>query len=445
MRKLTFRGGVHPPTKKLSAQQPIRNLPHPPRVIIPLSQHTGAPCNPLVAVGDTVKTGQKIGDHSAFISAPVHASLSGKVISIDDHLHPVLGREAPAVVIESDGRDEWQEVTPLPRDYLSLTPNEIRQLIREAGVVGLGGAAFPTHVKLTPPEDKKIEMVILNGCECEPYLTADFRLMLEKSQEIIEGLKITMRVLGVEKAFIGVEDNKLEAINTLQTALGSDSSIKVVKLKTKYPQGSEKHLIKAITGREVPSGGLPLDVGIVVNNIGTALAIFETVTKRRPLIERVITVSGEGVKEPQNFRVLIGTPFSFVVEAAGGIVGNPGKIIMGGPMMGIVQSSLEVPVIKGTTAILIFPRENVWAGEAADCIRCGRCIEICPMGLMPNFISIYVEKNRIEKLENYHALDCIECGSCAYICATRRPLVQHIKYAKDEISRRKKKERESVR
>lgn len=435
MRKLSFRGGVHPPFNKLSTEQAIRDLPLPPKVIIPLSQHTGAPCNPLVTAGEIVKTGQKIGEHSAFISAPVHATLSGKVVSIDNHLHPVTGREMPAVVIESDGRDEWGEKFPPRKDYLSLTPDEIRKIIREAGIVGLGGAAFPTQVKLSPPQDKKIGMVILNGCECEPYLTADFRLMQEKPLEIIEGLKIIMHVLGVAKSFIGIEDNKPEAVDALQAVLGKDSPISLVKLKTKYPQGSEKHLIKAITNRETPSGGLPLDVGIVVNNVGTAVAIFEAVVQRKPLIDRVITVSGEAIKEPQNFRVRIGTPFSFVVENAGGMVGNPGKIIMGGPMMGIAQSSLEVPVIKGTTAILVLPAEKV--GESGDCIRCGRCIESCPMNLLPNFIGIYVERNRLNGLENYHVMDCIECGCCAYVCTTRRPLVQYIKQAKTEITRKK--------
>jgi electron transport complex protein RnfC len=341
----------------------------------------------------------------------------------------------PAVVIESDGRDEWGEKLPPRKDYLSLTPDEIRKIIREAGIVGLGGAAFPTQVKLSPPQDKKIEMVILNGCECEPYLTADFRLMQEKPREIIEGLKIIMHVLGVAKSFIGIEDNKPEAVDALQAVLGKDSPISLVKLKTKYPQGSEKHLIKAITNRETPSGGLPLDVGIVVNNVGTAVAIFEAVVQRKPLIDRVITVSGEAIKEPQNFRVRIGTPFSFVVENAGGMVGNPGKIIMGGPMMGIAQSSLEVPVIKGTTAILVLPAEKV--GESGDCIRCGRCIESCPMNLLPNFIGLYVERNRLNGLENYHVMDCIECGCCAYVCPTRRPLVQYIKQAKAEITRKK--------
>ncbi|MBU4560973.1 electron transport complex subunit RsxC, partial [bacterium] len=330
MKVRTFRGGVHPPEKKITSQKPIQELLLPKKVVIPLSQHPGAPAKPMVKVGDRVRTGQKIGEAQGHISSNIHASISGKITSIENHPHP-LGSPSLAITIESDERDEYHPSVKHNNDYFKLHPNEIREIVREAGIVGLGGAALPTHVKLSPPEDKWIDTVILNGCECEPYLTCDHRLMIEKTYEIIEGLKFIARTLEVTSCYIGIEKNKRDAIRAMKDEIRNEANMEVVPLRTKYPQGSEKQLIKAILNREVPSGGLPLDVGVVVQNVGTALAISEAVKKGRPLIERVVTVTGRGIKNPANLKVRIGTLFQDLIDYCGGFKGRPGKIIMGGP------------------------------------------------------------------------------------------------------------------
>jgi electron transport complex protein RnfC len=449
MKLKTFRGGVHAPDRKEATRdKPIEVLPPPARVVIPLQQHTGAPCEALVKEGDTVALGQKIGDSKSFVSAPVHASIAGKVTAVQPLPHPVMPKPVLSVVIEAepggaaDGQANAQPAAMAApaaggaaASWQSLDGEEIKRRIREAGVVGLGGAAFPTHVKLSPSAEKPVDALILNGVECEPYLTNDHRLMLERGGEILEGARIVMKVLGVHRAFLGIEANKLDAIRHMQE-LAAGTEVRVVGLKVKYPQGAEKQLIKAVLGREVPSGGLPFDVGVVVQNVGTLLAVLEAVVLGRPLIERVLTVSGDGVGEPKNLQVRIGTSFAAVLEACGGAqLDGEGKVLMGGPMMGIAQYSLQVPVIKGTSGILAFRRGR--QEKETPCIKCGRCVEVCPMGLMPVRIADYAEKDNFAACLEYGVKDCIECGACAYVCDTKRPIVHWVKYAKWNLARKK--------
>ncbi|MCD6575473.1 electron transport complex subunit RsxC [Candidatus Aerophobetes bacterium] len=433
MRTKTFKQGIHPSEEKeLSRDKKIESIPLPSKVIVPLSQHTGAPCKPLIDKKDAVERGQKIGDVDAFISCPVHSPLKGKVISIEKHPHPTLG-EAEAIIIEVEedekGENRWSEKEV---DLSSLSPEEIRKRVREAGIAGMGGAAFPTHVKLSPPSGKNIDSVILNGCECEPYLTADYRLMMERAEDCLFGLKAIMRATGAQKGYIGIEDNKKDAIKIMKSLTSGENEIEVVPLKTKYPQGGEKMLIKAILGREVPSGGLPLDVGVVVNNVGTAIAICEALKKGKPLIERVITVTGKGVEKPSNLLVPIGTPLRDILNYCG-LKDNAKAIIMGGPMMGISQYSLDCPVIKGTSGILVLTEDEVSEDEEQPCIRCARCVDHCPMGLFPTTLAKLVKAERWEELGEYNIMDCIECGCCTYVCPSKIPIVQLIKWGKNEF------------
>ncbi|MBW2121362.1 MAG: electron transport complex subunit RsxC [Deltaproteobacteria bacterium] len=436
-----FKGGVHPRDRKeLSRDKAIEPAPLPERLVVPLSQHIGAPCEPVVSQGDTVKKGQKIGEARGFVSVPVHAPTSGKVIKIDSFPHP-LGKDLPAIEIEPDGLDTCADGAGGQEDFASLSSDELRAIIREKGIVGMGGATFPTHVKLSPPEGKPIDTLIINGAECEPYLTADYRLMLEEPEKVITGMRIMKTILGVERAFIAIEKNKPEAIDAVKGVLGPDSrEATVVPLEVKYPQGAEKQLIKTIVNREVPpSGGLPMDVGVLVQNVGTAAAVDQAVRLGIPLIERVVTVTGEGIREPKNLRVRIGTPVGSLLEACGGFRETPGKLVLGGPMMGISQYTTEVPVIKGTSGVLVLPRSRVRLEEARTCIRCGTCVRVCPMNLLPNFIGTFASRGLFDQAERYYALDCIECGSCAFSCPAKIPLVHLIKYAKAEIMAKKRK------
>ncbi len=436
---LTFKGGVHPPHNKLATEKkPIKDAMESRQVIIPMEQHIGAPCKPLVSKGDYVKIGQRIGEPGGFVSAPVHSSVSGTVVSVEPMLHP-LGKRVMSVVIEPDGLNAVDESIAPKGDIDTLSPDDIKSIIKEAGIVGLGGAAFPTHVKLSPPEEKKIDTIILNGAECEPYLTADHRLMLEQPEDIVYGLRAIMKATGVKRGYIGIENNKKDAIERIKDYIKDFSDIEIKVLKAKYPQGAEKQLIYAITGRRVPSGGLPMDVGVIVNNVGTAAAIADAVKTGMPLTQRIITVTGDGVKEPQNLRVKLGTPFKDVIDQCGGLVGDIGKVIMGGPMMGLAQYDINVPIIKGTSGILILSRQSVLLPESGPCIRCGKCISVCPINLMPLLISQCSLDDNFEQAEKYHALDCIECGSCSYICPAKRPLLQSIRVAKGEIVASKKK------
>ena len=426
----SFRGGVHPDDRKrYTAAKAIEVAPIPQKVIIPTRQHLGAPCAPVVKVGDLVKKGQVVAEAQAFVASPIHASTSGKVVEIAEYPHPVFGT-CQAVVIESDGQDEWAPGLPLSRDWQALDVKELKEIVRLAGLVGMGGATFPTHVKMSPPPEKPIDSFILNGAECEPYLTADHRVMLEQTERIVTGMKIAMKILGVTKGYVGIEENKPDAINTMRQACAG-SSIEVVPLKTKYPQGAEKTLIKVILDREVPSGGLPMDVGTVVQNVGTMVALADAVEKGIPLIERVATVTGGAINEPKNILLRIGATFAQAVAMCGGFKEQPVKVIMGGPMMGMAQRTLDVPVIKGTSGILALSAADVNIGPEQPCIRCGRCVDACPMGLVPSMLSILGERGVFASAkEEYNLLDCVECGSCVYVCPAKRNIVHYIKLSK---------------
>lgn len=428
----TFKlGGVHPPENKLSERAPIEALLLPAVVSIPLSQHLGAPAIPVVAKGDRVKTGQLIAKASGFISANVHSSVSGVVVKIDE-MPDTSGYRKNCVVINVEG-DNWDEDIDMSNQLIKdchLSPQEIIAKVNEKGIVGLGGATFPTHVKLMVPPGKKAEVVIINGVECEPYLTSDHRLMLEKADEMLVGITIIMKAQGVSKAIIGIEANKPDAIAHLKLKVRDYQGISVEPLKVQYPQGGEKQLIKALLNREVPSGKLPIEVGAVVHNVGTAFAIYEAVQKNKPLIERVVTITGKNLKKPSNFMVRIGAPVSALIEAAGGLPADTGKVVNGGPMMGKAIGDLNVPVTKGTSGILVIPGKEAFRKPVQNCIRCARCLNVCPMGLEPYLLSVLSDKKRYEDCESERIMDCIECGSCHYICPSGRPLLDQIRVGK---------------
>ena len=436
---LSSRRGVTPPANKNTASSSIEPGPVPETVIIPLQQHVGTPCDPLVGAGDFVLLGQKIGDSEAYVSAPVHASVSGEVTAVREHPHPT-GQDVLSVFIRSDGKDEISPDARPPADPMEMSPEEIRSLIREGGVVGLGGAAFPTHVKLSPPRDKPIELVIINGAECEPYLTADHRLMVERGVDIISGSLVIKRAVGAEKVIAAIEENKPDAIKSM-TEAGREHGIDVVELPSVYPQGAEKTLIDTVNGREVPGGGLPMDVGVIVDNVGTAAAIHDVFYRGMPLVERVVTVAGDGVARGANLRVKLGTTFADVIGFCGGFTGERGKLVMGGPMMGLAQYTAQVPVVKATSGILALRGETLFKGEPPrfTCIRCGRCVSHCPMNLMPYMLGSYSDAGMWTQLEDFYVDDCIECGCCAYICPTKNPLVQLIKVGKEGVARRRDK------
>jgi len=426
-------GGVHPPENKLSKNAPIEALPLPETVVIPVSQHLGVPAIPVVGKGDQVKTGQLIAKSSAFISANIHASVSGKVVKIDD-MPDSAGYLRKAIVIQVEG-DVWlEDIDTAPgilRECL-LSPKEITNKVAEMGLVGMGGATFPLGVKLMPQTGKKIEVLIINGVECEPYLTSDHRLMVERPEEILIGTTILMKATGVTKAMIGIESNKPDAIQIMRQAAKSFPGISVHPLKVKYPQGGEKQLIEALIKRRVPSGKLPMDVGALVNNVGTAFAVYEAVQKNKPLMERVVTVTGKNLPRPSNFLVRIGTPVSALIEAAGGLPSNTGKVVNGGPMMGKALTTVDVPVTKGCSGILLFDTTESFRKAVVNCIRCAKCLSACCMGLEPYLLAVLAEKKRYEDCETERILDCIECGSCAYICPAGRPLLDHIRVGKAE-------------
>ncbi|MCD4785697.1 MAG: electron transport complex subunit RsxC [Candidatus Eremiobacteraeota bacterium] len=434
MSTIVFPGGIHPAgNKELTETELIQVLDAPKEVVIPVSQHLGAPATPLVKVKDEVRTGQKIAQAESFITAVVHSSITGAVKAIENRPHPVFG-ESKAIVIQGSGVD-MLECKPANRRWHDMKPADIVALVKEAGVVGMGGAAFPTHVKISPPKGKKVDVLIINGAECEPFLTSDDRLMREKTAEMLEGVRILKRATAATEVIIAVEDNKHLAISSIEKELekteSSHSPMKLQVMKTRYPQGSEKQLIYAITGREVPSGGLPVDVGAVVQNVSTSYAVYEAVVKGKPLYERIVTITGDCVAEPGNFQVRVGTPFKTLVEAAGGLTKEPVKVISGGPMMGIAQYTLDTPVIKGTSGILILSKEKAKLYEPENCIRCSFCIKHCPQKLMPQVLAKLAKAERWSEAKyEYNLMDCMECGCCTYVCPARIPIVQWIKLAK---------------
>ncbi len=439
MKFLTFKGGTHPDDhKKITENIPITEISASKLMVYPMSQHIGAPCLPCVSIGDEVKVGQIIGDSEAFVSAKVHSTVSGKVKAIEPRLHS-NGTKVMSIVIENDFEDTMCDTIREYNDENELSAKEKIELIKNAGIVGHGGACFPTHIKLSPPPDKKIDAFIVNGAECEPYLTSDYRVMIETPQLVIDGILQIMSILGVKKAYIGIENNKPKAIEIMQKYAEKYVGIKVCPLKTKYPQGSEKHLIKAITGREVPSGKLPADVGVVVDNIDTCTAVYKAIKFRQPALTRIITVSGLAVKKPANFKVRIGTSFRDVLEFAEFNENITAKVIAGGPMMGIAQCSIDVPTIKGTSAILALTKEESELSPETPCIRCGKCVEKCPMGLMPVQLNSYAKIDDMETCIKYDAMDCIECGVCSFTCPSGNHITQRIKLMKRKIVASKKK------
>lgn len=427
-------GGVHPAENKISASAPIERIPVPKQAIIPLGQNLGAPSKPVVKKGDKIKVGQLIAEASGFISTPIHSPVSGTVMKIDSAIDST-GFKRPGIFINVDG-DEWDEnidtSDTLIKDF-EYSGEEIIEKIKQAGLVGMGGATFPTYVKLMPPPGKKAEYLIINGVECEPYLTSDHRLMLEKGQEIIVGTKILMKALKVDKAIIGIENNKPDAINHLSELIKNEDGLSVVPLKVQYPQGGEKQLIKAAVNREVPSGKLPIEVGCVVQNVGTAFAVYEAVQKNKPLIDRIVTVTGKSVKKPSNFLARIGTPIQYLIDAAEGLPEDTGKIINGGPMMGKAVTSLEVPVVKGSSGILIMKDDESIRKTAGACIRCSKCTTVCPMGLEPYLLSKAAKLAKYDLAEKEMIMDCIECGSCQYTCPASIPLLDYLRLGKGKV------------
>ncbi len=429
MKVPTFKSGIHPDDYKTQTQDlPIEILPIPKEVFIPLQQHIGAPCKPLVEVGDTVKVGQVIGSTDAYVSSPVHATISGTVKDIGKYHTPTDARTLMVHIVASDS--EKSNIVYTEVDWKKLSIDDLKNRIKNAGIVGLGGAAFPTHVKLNPPENKPIDTFILNGCECEPFLTADHRTMLEMSDNVLKGMAIIMKVLGVNKGYIGIESNKPDAIESMKKSV-NDYGFEVVTVKTKYPQGAEKMLIKAIKKRKVPTGGLPMDVGAVVQNVGTAVAVANAVSYEKPLTQRVVTVTGNGIKEPKNLMVTIGIKFSDVIEFCGGLVDETVQVFMGGPMMGIAQYDLSVPVIKATSGIVC--TTNYKQVEPMACIGCGSCVQSCPMFLMPTRLAHLSLLRYWSNADKMGIMNCIECGSCAYVCPSSIPLVQWIRVGKQKV------------
>lgn len=433
----TFRlGGVHPEENKLSSGQPIRDFEIPKQVIIPLGQCLGAPAEPIVAKGDKVKVGQLIATAKGFISANVHSSVSGTVAKIDDIMDHT-GYRKPAIFIDVEG-DEWLEgidtSDTLIKD-ITLTSEEIVERVKQHGIVGLGGATFPTYVKLMIPKDKKADYVIINAAECEPYLTCDNRLLIEKPMEFLVGIKVLMKAVNAPKGVIGIEYNKIEVAKKLDEIIKSDSyfnGIEVQPLKTKYPQGGEKQLIQAVTGREVPSGKLPIETGCVVVNVASTFAIYEAVQKNKPLVYRIVTVTGKSVKNPSNFRVRIGTPANLLIEAVGGLPEDTANLINGGPMMGKSVSVMNFPTVKGTSGILMMNTKDAQPRKVGNCIRCGKCMNACPMGLEPYLLKRLTETNNFEETEKHKIMDCIECGSCEFTCPANIPLADYIRFGKSK-------------
>lgn len=437
MRKLTFQGGVHPyDGKELSKDKPIVSVLPQGELVYPVSQHIGAPATPIVKKGDRVLVGQKIAEQNGFVSAPVYASVSGTVKAIEPR-RVVTGDSVMSIVVENDGQYEEVTMQP-PGDPETLSREQIIDCIREAGIVGMGGAGFPTYVKLSPKEPEKIEYCIANCAECEPYLTSDYRRMLEEPEKLVGGMKIILRLFPNARGVLAVEDNKPDCIRLLQEMVRGEERISVRALQTKYPQGAERTLIYAVTGRQINSSMLPADVGCVVNNVDTVVAIYRAVTEGRPLMERIVTVTGDAIESPQNYRVRIGMNYRELIEAAGGFRGKPEKIVCGGPMMGFAMFDLDVPTTKTSTALLCLSRDEVSAMEPGPCINCGRCVEVCPGRVVPSRLADYAEHFDEEAFVKNNGMECCECGCCSYVCPAKRPLTQEIKsMRKIQLAKRK--------
>lgn len=431
----TFRiGGIHPPENKLSANKKIERIPVPSQVVVPLSQHIGAPAVAVVEKGAEVKVGTLLAKSGGFISANVHSPASGKVLKIDDSLDS-SGYRRPAIYIVVED-DIWEENIDRSGQLVkecNLTSKEIIDKIAAAGIVGMGGATFPTQVKLVPPPGAKAEVLIINAVECEPYLTSDHQLMMEKGEEILVGIQLLMKAIRVNKSFVGIENNKKDAITHLRNLAKSYSGIEIIPLKVQYPQGGEKQLIDAVIGRQVASGALPISVGAVVQNVGTAFAVYEAVQKNKPLIERVVTVTGKKLKKPCNVLARIGTSISELIAFAGGLPDDSGKIIGGGPMMGRALADTTVPVTKGSSGILVMQSLESQRKEMRNCIRCSKCVGVCPMGLIPSFLMNVTEFADWDKAEKFSIVDCIECGSCSYVCPANRPLLDYVRLGKGKV------------
>lgn len=440
----TFPGGVHSHDHKgLAKSAAIESMPLPQKVYVHLSQHIGAPAKAIVKIGDEVKTGQQIAEAGGFVSIPMHAPISGKVTKIGDFPHPA-GTTGTVIEITGDGEDNWVELEEDDK-YDCLSTDEMKKRISAAGICGMGGAGFPTHVKLSPPADKPIDTVILNGVECEPYLTADYRVMLEQTDEVIKGLKLIMKIVGAKNGIIGIEANKPDCIKKMRKAVANDPNLRVDALKLKYPQGAEKQLIYACTKRKVPNkGGLPMAVGVVVQNVGTAVAIYEAIRYNKPLIERVITVSGKIVKNPKNIKARIGTLYSELLEYCGGTKEDIGKVISGGPMMGFAISTLETPMTKGSSGLLLFNKKEAHKDREHTCLRCGGCVEVCPMNIVPCMIVNSVKYQDWDNAEKYGVMDCMKCGSCAFVCPSQIKLIQWIDIGKLEVGKRMRARQQSA-
>lgn len=437
----SFRGGVHPGEYKLLTQDiPFETMPNPKQITLPLSQHIGKPAKALVKKKDVVQTGSIIAEAEGFVSAPIHSSVSGTVKMIQAEPN-VSGKPKESIVIISDEENEFEKFPPIETKF--ITSAEIRERVKLAGIVGQGGAAFPTFIKLTPPADKDIDHIILNGCECEPYLTRDYRLMIEKPFEVLSGLTLILKALNVSTGSIGIEDNKPDAIKILQSVAIDFPNISIEVVKTKYPQGAEKMLIKAVLDREVPPGKLPLDVGVVIQNIGTAVAIHEAVVDGKPLINAPLTVSGKGIKKPKNLYVPVGTPLSDVLDYCGGVTEDAVKIVVGGPMMGVAQYDISAPIMKATSGILVLTKEEINDHEETHCLKCGKCIEVCPIGLIPTKLARYSQLEKLEEAEDLDITVCMECGTCAFTCPANIPLVQWIRLGKQRVINMQR-ERQSV-
>ncbi len=436
---LTFpKGGVHPPeAKELTEKLAVETMPLPAELELILGQHIGAPCAPVVKRKQEIAEGELVAEVKRGLGVPLHAPAAGSIKAMGTSAHPIRV-SAPSVTIKTDPEAEAQ-TWETEADWQRLSAEELLQKVHQAGIIGIGGAGFPTHVKLNPPADSPVDTLLLNGAECEPYITADHRMMLEKAEEIVEGAKILLKILGINACAIGIEDNKPDAISTMQAAVEKlqepGLTIRVETLEVKYPTGSEKQLIQAITGRKVPAMALPSAVGVVVHNVSTTKAVYDAVVLGKPLIEKVITVSGRGISRPANLLVKVGTKVSDIVEFCGGTTEDLARVVLGGPMMGFAVSTLDIPITKTTSSILFLSEDEIDTSELSNCIRCGWCLDACPMGLEPKEVGIYVEANRAEDTEQFGVFECFECGSCAYVCPAKRPLVQFVRLAKMKAKR----------